>query len=113
QFTTRKAEYLIAVARAVIDGSVSLPALQAGTDDEVVARLTAIRGVGIWTAEWILSRLLGRPRVVAGDLGVRKAVGKTYLGGRLPDEEEVRAVTAHWGDGAEKAQALVLASLAP
>jgi 3-methyladenine DNA glycosylase/8-oxoguanine DNA glycosylase len=46
--------------------------------------------------------------VVAGDLGVRKAVGAAYLGGRMPSPAEVRAATAHWGAAAGVAQQLLL-----
>jgi predicted dehydrogenase len=63
----------------------------------VVERLVAFPGIGRWTAEWLLARTLGRPRVVAGDLGVRKAVGAAYLGGRMPSEAEVRAVADEFG----------------
>jgi 3-methyladenine DNA glycosylase/8-oxoguanine DNA glycosylase len=49
---------------------------------------------------------------VAGDLGVRKAVGAAYLDGRMPSEAEVRAVTAHWGPAAGVAQQLLLHWLA-
>jgi DNA-3-methyladenine glycosylase II len=45
---------------------------------------------------------------VAGDLGVRKAVGAAYLEGRMPSEAEVRAATAHWGPAAGVAQQLLL-----
>jgi DNA-3-methyladenine glycosylase II len=50
--------------------------------------------------------------VVAGDLGVRKAVGLVYDAGPLPDEGQVRALTAHWGAAAGLAQELVLYALA-
>ena len=50
--------------------------------------------------------------MVAGDLGVRKAVGAAYLGGRLPSPAEVRAATAHWGAAAGVAQQLLLHWLA-
>ncbi|MHB1160446.1 MAG: hypothetical protein ACYC3V_08975 [Chloroflexota bacterium] len=68
-------------------------------------------GIGVWTAEWILARTLGRPRVVAGDLGVRKAVGLAYMGSPLPGEGEVRVATADWGSSAGVAQQLLLHGL--
>ena len=108
QFTTGKAEYVINAARAVASGELDIEWLDTMADDEVIARITAIRGLGLWTAEWILARTLGRPRVSAGDLGVRKAVGIAYLGGQMPSPDEVRAATAHWGDGAAFAQGLLL-----
>jgi DNA-3-methyladenine glycosylase II len=111
QFTTRKAEYLIAVAQGVADGSLDLAALAAAPDADVIARLVAVRGLGRWTAEWYLARTLGRPVVVAGDLGVRKAVGAMYLDGAMPAEAQVRELTAHWGAAAGMAQELALHAL--
>ncbi len=111
QWTTRKSEYVIGLAQAVITGALDLETLGHATDDEVIERLTALRGLGRWTAEWFLARALGRPRVVAGDLGVRKAIGSLYLQGRMPSESEVRDCTAHWGDAAGVAQQLALQTL--
>jgi DNA-3-methyladenine glycosylase II len=108
QFTTRKAEYIIGVAGQIASGQLRQEDLVPLADEEVVARLTALRGIGRWTAEWILARTLGRPVVVAGDLGVRKVVGAAYLAQPLPPEEEVRRVTEHWGPSALIAQSLLL-----
>jgi DNA-3-methyladenine glycosylase II len=111
QFTSRKAEYIVVAAQAVASGAIGIAGLRELSDEEVVSRLTALRGIGLWTAEWILARTLGRPRVVAGDLGVRKAVGLAYLGAPLPTEQEVRAATAHWEPSAGVAQQLLLHGL--
>src|SRR4029079_18714017 len=74
-FSRRKAEYVVGLARADID-----PDALAGLPDDVVrALLTAIRGLGEWTADWFLARHLARPRAWApGDLGVRKAIAAFY-----------------------------------
>jgi DNA-3-methyladenine glycosylase II len=111
QFTTRKAEYITALARAVVQGTLDLLTLPTQPDAEIMARLVAQRGIGRWTAEWFLARFLGRPCVAAGDLGVRKAMGAAYLQGRLPAEVEVRHLTAHWGAAAGVAQQLLLHAL--
>ena len=108
QFSTSKAVAVTAFAAAVADGRVDLRTLAGLDDEEVVDRLVQFPGIGRWTAEWLLARTLGRPRVVAGDLGVRKAVGAAYLDGRMPSEAEVRAATAHWGPAAGVAQQLLL-----
>jgi DNA-3-methyladenine glycosylase II len=108
QFSTSKAVAVTAFAAAVADGRVDLRTLADLDDEEVIDRLVQFPGIGRWTAEWLLARTLGRPRVVAGDLGVRKAVGAAYLDGRMPSEAEVRAVTAHWGPAAGVAQQLLL-----
>ncbi|MBA3366353.1 MAG: DNA-3-methyladenine glycosylase 2 family protein, partial [Actinobacteria bacterium] len=66
-------------------------------DEDVKARISAIRGLGEWTADWFLARHLARPRAwPAGDLGLRKAVSAFYLGGRPVSTEEVRAMAARF-----------------
>jgi DNA-3-methyladenine glycosylase II len=111
QFTMSKSEFIVVVARALADGVVSQAELARLPDEEVITRLVTIRGIGRWSAEWVLARTLGRACVVAGDLGVRKAVGLAYLGTPLPSEAEVRRATAHWGESAGTAQALLLHAL--
>jgi 3-methyladenine DNA glycosylase/8-oxoguanine DNA glycosylase len=69
-FTRRKAEYAVGLARSELD----LDELATLDDDEVRARITAVRGLGPWTAEWFLARHLARPNAwPAGDLVLRKA----------------------------------------
>ena len=93
-FSTRKAEYVVGLAR----GDLDLDALDAMTDDEVVEAITVQRGLGRWTADWFLSRALGRPDAwPAGDLAVRKAVSFFYGAGRDLDETEVRHVGERFG----------------
>jgi DNA-3-methyladenine glycosylase II len=111
QLTEAKGRALIGLAQAVVDGGLDLEAVATLPDDDVMARLVALRGIGRWTVEWFLARALDRPRVVAGDLGVRKAVGRLYLNGRMPSEDDARALTAHWGAAAGAAQELALADL--
>lgn len=108
QLTTAKARSVIAVAEAGVAGELERRALAALDDEALIEHLTRLRGIGRWSAEWFLARTLGRPRVVAGDLGVRKAVGRLYDAGPLPPEEEVRRLTAHWGASATVVQALAL-----
>lgn len=97
QFSTRKAEYIVGLARAVADGRLDLDALGDLSDDEVIARLTSVRGLGPWTAEWFLARGLGRPDVCpAGDLGVRRAVEAFCFHGRPRDAAAVRRRAAAW-----------------
>ena len=74
-FSRRKAEYVVGLARSELD----LAELALLPDDEVKARLTALRGLGEWTADWFLARHLGRPRAwPAGDLALRKALRALY-----------------------------------
>ena len=111
QFTTSKSVSIVAVAQRLVEEGLTSETLRDASDEEVVARLTSIKGIGPWSAEWVMARTLGRPCVVAGDLGVRKAVGLAYLGAPLPSEAEVRKATAHWGESAGVAQALLLTAL--
>lgn len=88
-FSRRKAEYTLALARSELD----LDSLAALPDEEVKRVLTALPGIGDWTADWFLARHLGRPEAwPAGDLGLRKAVSAFYLDGRDATIEEVRAI---------------------
>ena len=81
-FSRRKAEYTLGIARSDLD----LVGLAALPDDEVKAALTALPGIGEWTADWFLGRHLARPEAwPAGDLGLRKAVLHFY------GEEDTRA----------------------
>jgi DNA-3-methyladenine glycosylase II len=74
-FSRRKAEYAIGLARSDLD----LGGLALLSDQEVKEQLTAVRGLGEWTADWFLARYLGRPRAwPAGDLALRKAVRALY-----------------------------------
>jgi DNA-3-methyladenine glycosylase II len=87
-FSTRKAEYVVGLARSDLD----LDELATLPDEEVTARLVALRGIGEWTADWFLARHLARPHAwPAGDLGLRKAVTAFY--GDVPD---VRAFASHF-----------------
>jgi DNA-3-methyladenine glycosylase II len=91
-FSRRKAEYVLGLARAGLDHEelARLP------DDEVRARLVALRGLGEWSADWYLARHLGRPRAwPAGDLGLRRAVERFCAGGAPLTAADVRAL----GDG--------------
>jgi DNA-3-methyladenine glycosylase II len=112
QLTTAKSQSVIEVARAAQAGDLRLSDLDAMDDEGLIAHLSGLRGIGRWSAEWFLARTLGRPRVVAGDLGVRKAIGRLYDMAVLPSEMEVRRATAHWGAAATHAQALALHDLA-
>lgn len=88
-FSGRKAEYVLELAQSDLD----LDELAGLPDEAVVGAITAVRGLGRWTADWYLARHLARPTAwPAGDLGVRKAVSTFYAGGRPLSIEEVRSM---------------------
>jgi 3-methyladenine DNA glycosylase/8-oxoguanine DNA glycosylase len=91
-----KAAALRDLAQKSLEGIVP-PArdLVALSDDEIVERLTAVRGVGRWTAEMLLIFRLGRPDVwPVDDFGVRKGFALTYGWAALPTRREI----ASWGE---------------
>jgi DNA-3-methyladenine glycosylase II len=89
-FSRAKAEYVLELAHSRLD----LEALAGLDDDEVIAEITSVRGLGRWTADWFLARHLARPHAwPAGDLGVRKAVSTFYAGGSQLSIEEVRRMS--------------------
>jgi len=75
----RKAIYIQEISEAVHSGEVDLPALEEMSDDDVIAELTKLRGVGVWTAEMLLTFSLQRPDVVSfGDLAIRRGMRMLY-----------------------------------
>ena len=97
QFSRQKSAYTIAVARAIADGRLDLEALRAAPPDEALARLVELKGVGLWTAEYVLLRGFGHPdSIPAADGGLRRIIGREYGLGRLATEQEVRAIAARW-----------------
>ena len=98
QFSTRKAEYVRDLARAVAAGSLDPDALDAASSEAIIDRLTAQRGLGRWTADWFLARCLGRGDVCpAGDLAVRKAFVQRCGRGRALSERAIRRRASAWG----------------
>ena len=107
-FSRRKAEYVVGLARSDLD----LHALALLPDEEVKASLTALTGIGEWTADWFLARHLARPTAwPAGDLGVRKAASRFYGDGSLLSIDEVRAIGARFDPFQNLAAHYLLAGL--
>lgn len=98
KFSTRKAEYIRDVARAVAAGRLDFASLAAAPNASVIDALTARRGLGRWSAEWFLARCLGRGDVCpAGDLAVRKAFDHYYGRGRRLSDAGIRRRARRWG----------------
>lgn len=97
QFSRQKALYVRELARALVAGDLNLEALRAQPDDAVLAELTRIKGIGRWTAEYLLLRGFGRADAIpAGDMGLRAIVGRLYGYGRNASEGEVRTLAEAW-----------------
>ena len=93
----RKVRTLRELAGRLSDGRPDPDVLATMADDELIAALTEIPGIGPWTAQGALIIALGRDDVVlAGDLALRKAVRASYGLDHLPAEEEVLAIAEKW-----------------
>ncbi len=75
----RKAGYICSAARKVLSGELDIDALRTLPDEEVCARLTALDGVGVWTAEMLMLFSMQRPDILSfGDLGVQRGMRMVY-----------------------------------
>jgi DNA-3-methyladenine glycosylase II len=93
----QKISYLRDLSQRVIDGALKTDALATMSDDDVVAQLTQIKGIGRWTADMILIFRLGRPDVLpVGDLGIVKAVQKAYGLRKTPDATRLLKIGERW-----------------
>jgi DNA-3-methyladenine glycosylase II len=107
-----KAASLRDLAARTLDGRLDLEKVGDLTDDEAHDQLTAVRGIGDWTADLFLLGQLGRPDVLpAGDLGIRRAVQAAYYLDRVPDETEVRRLGEAWRPNRSLATAYLYSSL--
>ena len=93
----QKQSYARDLAAKVVDGTVPVGALDALSDEEIIAALTSVKGVGRWTAQMFLMFRLGRLDVLPDlDLGVQKGIQLAYGLERLPRPREVLEIGAPW-----------------
>jgi DNA-3-methyladenine glycosylase II len=92
-----KVAYLRDLAQHVEDGALELDRLPDLPDEEVTEQLTAIKGLGPWTADMFLMFHLRRPDILpVGDLGIRRAVQVEYRMRKLPDPKRLEKVARPW-----------------
>lgn len=92
-FSRPKARYIQDLAAKVLAGEVQFDHLDELPNDAIVAELTAVKGIGEWTAHMFLMFCMGRPDVLPiGDLGIRNGVQKLYNLPNVPSPEEVTAI---------------------
>jgi DNA-3-methyladenine glycosylase II len=92
-----KVAYLRSLAEHVESGELELARLSELPDEEVTEQLTAVKGLGQWTADMFLIFHLGRPDVLpVGDLGVRRAVERVYGLPDLPDAAQLTEIGEPW-----------------
>ena len=93
----QKLRYLRDLSARVADGSLNLKALHALPDEDVIAALTQVTGIGRWTAEMFLMFRLHRPDVLpVGDLGIVRAVQRAYGLRKAPTPERLLRLGEPW-----------------
>ena len=92
-----KANYIKGVASAIYEGKIDFSLIKRLSDDEVIAELTKLKGIGVWTAEMFLIFSLGREDVFsAGDLGLKNAIKRLYGLKKEPDRKKLHRIALRW-----------------
>jgi DNA-3-methyladenine glycosylase II len=92
-----KVSYLRSLAEHVLSGELELARMDALPDEEVIAELVAVKGLGVWTAHMFLMFHLERPDVLpVGDLGIRRAIERAYGLPELPDPATMERIAEPW-----------------
>jgi DNA-3-methyladenine glycosylase II len=97
KLSSRKAEYILGIAAKSAGRELDTREIQDLHDSEVSKRLLAIRGVGPWTASWVLLRALGREDAFpSGDLALQRIMSRLYFGGRALSQEKLEEFSHRW-----------------
>src|SRR5882672_1780609 len=93
----QKVGYLRDLSSKVVDGSLPLDTVESMADDDLIAHLVQVKGIGRWTAQMFLMFRLGRPDVLAElDLGIQTAVQRAYGLRRRATPKDVLRIGAKW-----------------
>ena len=112
KLSQRKAEYLHGLAVAELETPGGLDRVQQLPDAEVIEEITKLRGVGMWSAQWVLSRALGRPDAFpVGDLALKRIVSQLYFGGEALTDAELGEFSARWSPYRSLATSYLFAAL--
>ncbi len=96
-FSRAKVSYLRSLAEHVISGELELNRLEELSDEEAIAELVAVKGLGVWTAQMFLMFQLERPDVLpVGDLGIRRAIERAYGLDALPAPAAMELIAEPW-----------------
>jgi DNA-3-methyladenine glycosylase II len=107
----QKAQTVLDLAQRFKDGRLSEAELRNLTDEEAIGQLTAVKGVGPWTAKGALLIALQRPDLVrTDDIALRNAIRAQYGLDHLPNRDEVAALARHWSPYGSLASSLLLAT---
>ena len=108
----RKAEYIQGIARGAVESGDNFAGMHDLEDDEVVKQMVAIRGVGQWTAQWVLVRALARPDgFPIGDLALRRTVSSLYFDGEDINDRQLLEFSERWSPWRSYATSYLFAAL--
>ncbi|WP_264805011.1 DNA-3-methyladenine glycosylase family protein [Cytobacillus sp. NCCP-133] len=97
QFSGRKAEYVIGIAKEAASGNLDFKELKSLTDEEIYDKLIKLRGVGPWTVQNFLMFGLGRPNLFpVADIGIQNALKKLYQLEEKPTREDMEKFSKSW-----------------
>jgi DNA-3-methyladenine glycosylase II len=92
-----KISFVKDLSKKVLDKTVDLKNMETWSDEQVMEHLTAVKGIGKWTAEMFLIFALGREDVFSyGDLGLRNAIKKAYGLKKQPTERQAEKLALRW-----------------
>ena len=112
KLSVRKSEYIQGIARASLDAPKGFEEMHQLADDEVVKQMVAIRGVGNWTAQWVLVRALARPDgFPVGDLALRRTVAALYFEGAEITDSQLLDFSDRWSPWRSYATSYLFAAL--
>ncbi len=112
--SARKVEYLVDLALHFDSGRIHVKQWQAMDDEDIIAELVAIRGIGRWTAEMFLMFHLMRPDVLPlDDVGLINGISRNYFSGDPVSRSDAREVAAAWAPFCSVATWYIWRSLAP
>ena len=112
--SARKIEYLVDLSLHFDSGALHVKSWQSMDDDEIIAELIAIRGIGRWTAEMFLIFHMMRPNVLPlDDIGLINGISKCYFSGESVSRSDVREVAAAWAPYCSVATWYIWRSLDP
>ena len=112
--STRKVEYLVDLALNFDSGAMHVKAWESMGDEEIIAELVSIRGIGRWTAEMFLIFHLMRPNVLPlDDIGLINGISHNYFSGDVVSRSDAREVAAAWAPYCSVATWYIWRSLDP
>ena len=112
--SARKVEYLVDLALHFDNGTLHVKTWEAMSDADIIEELTAIRGIGRWTAEMFLIFHLMRPNVLPlDDVGLINGISKNYFSGEVVSRSDAREVAVAWEPYASVATWYIWRSLDP